>query len=195
MVQALRVCVYCGSRDGSRPEYLAAAERIGASIGRRGWHLVYGGGRVGLMGRVADAALAAGAAVTGVIPESLMRREVGHTGLTQLHVVSTMHERKHLMASDCDAFIALPGGIGTFEELFEVWSWRHLGYHDQPIGLLDTGGYFQPLVALMAHAIDAGFVTRDQLDMVHVSSDPEALLDALEQQAQRASAPDDLRRI
>ncbi len=191
----LRVCVYCGSRDGTRDEYLSAAERIGASIGRRGWHLVYGGGRVGLMGRMADAALAAGAAVTGVIPESLMRREVGHTGLTQLHVVSTMHERKHLMASGCDAFIALPGGVGTFEELFEVWSWRHLGYHDQPIGLLDTAGYFQPLVAMMAHAIEAGFVTRDQLDMVRVGADPEALLDAIEFDARRATARDDLRRI
>jgi uncharacterized protein (TIGR00730 family) len=191
----LRVCVYCGSRDGTRAEYLSAAERLGASIGRRGWHLVYGGGRVGLMGRMADAALAAGAAVTGVIPESLMRREVGHTGLTQLHVVSTMHERKHLMASGCDAFIALPGGVGTFEELFEVWSWRHLGYHDQPIGLLDTAGYFQPLVAMMAHAIEAGFVTRDQLDMVRVGADPEALLDAIEFDARRATARDDLRRI
>lgn len=195
MATPLRVCVYCGSRDGSRPAYLAAAERIGAAIGRRNWHMVYGGGRVGLMGRVADAALSAGAAVTGVIPESLMRREVGHTGLTQLHVVSTMHERKHLMASGCDAFIALPGGIGTFEELFEVWSWRHLGYHDQPIGLLDTEGYFQPLVALMGHAIDAGFVTRDQQAMVHLSADPDALLDALAQRAKKASAPDDLRRI
>ena len=192
---ALRVCVYCGSRDGTRAEYLDAAERIGRSIGRRGWHLVYGGGRVGLMGRVADAALAAGAEVTGVIPESLMRREVGHTGLTQLHVVNTMHQRKQMMATGCDAFIALPGGVGTFEELFEVWSWRHLGYHDQPIGLLDTVGYFQPLVSMMRHAIDAGFVTRDQLDMVQISADPEALLDALEQQARTANAPDDLRRI
>jgi uncharacterized protein (TIGR00730 family) len=194
-MMGLRVCVYCGSRDGTRAAYIAAAERIGASIGRRGWHMVYGGGRVGLMGRVADAALAAGAAVTGVIPESLMRREVGHTGLTQLLVVTTMHERKHKMASGCDAFIALPGGIGTFEELFEVWSWRHLGYHDQPIGLLDTAGYFQPLVAMMAHAIESGFVTRDQLDMVRVSADPEALLDAIEQDAQHASARDDFRRI
>ena len=191
----LRVCIYCGSRDGSSGLYLAAAERIGTSIGRRGWHMVYGGGRVGLMGRVADAALAAGAAVTGVIPESLMRREVGHTGLTQLHVVTTMHERKHKMASGCDAFIALPGGIGTFEELFEVWSWRHLGYHDQPIGLLDTAGYFQPLVTMMAHTIETGFVTRDQLDMVRVSADPEALLDAIEQDARRSSARDDFRRI
>jgi len=192
---ALRVCVYCGSRDGASAEFLAAAARIGTSIGRRGWHMVYGGGRVGLMGRVADAAIAAGGAVTGVIPESLMRREVGHTGLTELHVVTTMHQRKQMMASGCDAFIALPGGIGTFEELFEVWSWRHLGYHDQPIGLLDTAGYFQPLVALMAHAIESGFVTRDQLDMVRVSADPEALLDAIERDAKRATAPDDLRRI
>jgi uncharacterized protein (TIGR00730 family) len=147
------------------------------------------------MGRLADAALAAGGAVTGVIPESLMRREVGHTGLTHLHVVNTMHERKQMMATGCDAFIALPGGIGTFEELFEVWSWRHLGYHDQPIGLLDTDGYFQPLVSLMKHAIDSGFVTSDQFDMVQVSADPEVLLDTLEQRARRASAPDDLRRI
>ena len=191
----LRICVYCGSRDGTRAEYLDAATRIGTSIGRRGWHMVYGGGRVGLMGRVADAALAAGAAVTGVIPESLMRREVGHTGLTQLHVVTTMHERKQMMASGCDAFIALPGGIGTFEELFEVWSWRHLGYHDQPIGLLDTAGYFQPLVEMMRRAIDGGFVTDTQLDMVQVDADPEALLDAIAQRAQRATAPDDLRRI
>ena len=191
----LRVCVYCGSRAGTRAEYLGAAERIGTSIGRRGWHLVYGGGRVGMMGRVADAALAARALVTGVIPESLMRREVGHTGLTQLHVVTTMHERKHMMASGCDAFIALPGGIGTFEELFEVWSWRHLGYHDQPIGLLDTAGYFQPLVAMMRQAIEAGFVTSDQLDMVRVDADPDVLLDTLEQQARRSTAPDDLRRI
>jgi uncharacterized protein (TIGR00730 family) len=192
---SLRVCVYCGSRDGTRGQYLAAAERIGTSIGQRGWHLVYGGGRVGLMGRLADAALAAGGAVTGVIPESLMRREVGHTGLTHLHVVNTMHERKQMMATGCDAFIALPGGIGTFEELFEVWSWRHLGYHDQPIGLLDTDGYFRPLVSLMKHAIDSGFVTSDQFDMVQVSADPEVLLDTLEQRARRASAPDDLRRI
>jgi uncharacterized protein (TIGR00730 family) len=192
---SLRVCVYCGSRDGTRAQYLAAAERIGSSIGRRGWHLVYGGGRVGLMGCMADAALAAGGAVTGVIPDSLMRREVGHTGLTHLHVVSTMHERKQMMATGCDAFVALPGGIGTFEELFEVWSWRHLGYHDQPIGLLDTEGYFQPLVSMMKHAIDSGFVTGDQFDMVQLSADPEVLLDTLEQRARRASAPDDLRRI
>jgi uncharacterized protein (TIGR00730 family) len=194
-MMGLRVCVYCGSRDGTRAEYIVAAAQIGTSLGRRGWHMVYGGGRVGLMGRVADAALAAGASVTGVIPESLMRREVGHTALTQLHVVTTMHERKQMMANGCDAFIALPGGIGTFEELFEVWSWRHLGYHDQPIGLLDTAGYFQPLVAVMAHAIESGFVTRGQLDMVRVSADPEALLDAIEQDAQRASARDDFRRI
>lgn len=195
MAGTLRVCVYCGSRAGTRPEFLAAADQTGRSIGRRGWQLVYGGGRVGLMGRLADAALSAGASVTGVIPDSLMRREVGHTGLTQLHVVSTMHERKQRMAAGCDAFIALAGGVGTFEELFEVWSWRHLGYHDQPIGLLDTAGYFQPLLAMMRHAVEAGFVTGEQLGMVCVAAEPEALLDAVEQKARRATAPDDLRRI
>jgi uncharacterized protein (TIGR00730 family) len=172
-----------------------AAERMGVLIGQRGWHLVYGGGRVGLMGQLADAALGAGAQVTGVIPESLMQRELGHTGLSQLHVVDTMHERKRLMAADCDAFIALPGGVGTFEELFEVWSWRHLGYHDRPIGLLDTEGYYAPLMAMLRHAEGAGFVTAQQLDMVVLDDSPAALLDAVARRAARSSAPEDLRRI
>lgn len=195
MARSLRVCVYCGSRPGVNPVYMQAAERMGRVIGQRGWHLVYGGGRVGLMGQLANAALAAGAQVTGVIPESLMRREVGHTGLTQLHVVSSMHERKHLMANDCDAFIALPGGVGTFEELFEVWSWRHLGYHDRPIGLLDTTGYFQPLMTMLQQAAAAGFVTEDQIAMVTLDASPDALLDAVAALAARRSATDDLRGI
>jgi uncharacterized protein (TIGR00730 family) len=195
MAHAFTLCVYCGSRPGSDPVYLRAAEQMGQAIGRRGWRMVYGGGRVGLMGGVADAALAAGAAVTGVIPDSLMRREVGHTGLTELHVVQTMHERKRLMAEGCDAFVALPGGVGTFEELFEVWSWRHLGYHDRPIGLLDTAGYFRPLLALLGQAASAGFVTGDQIEMVTLDAEPEALLDSLAAGAARATAPDDLRRI
>jgi uncharacterized protein (TIGR00730 family) len=172
-----------------------AAERMGSAIGRRGWHLVYGGGRVGLMGQVADAALAAGGQVDGVIPESLMRREVGHPGLTQLRIVTTMHERKRLMADHCDAFIALPGGIGTFEELFEVWSWRHLGYHERPIGLLDVEGYFRPLLQMTQHAIDAGFITDDQLSMLSVEGDPETLLDELARRAARSAPQEDLRRI
>jgi uncharacterized protein (TIGR00730 family) len=195
MARPFKLCVYCGSRPGSDPAYLRAAQEIGQAIGRRGWGMAYGGGRVGVMGCVADAALAAGATVKGVIPESLMRREVGHTGLTELRVVQTMHERKRLMAEDCDAFVALPGGIGTFEELFEVWSWRHLGYHDRPIGLLDTAGYFQPLMALLRQAASAGFVTEDQIDMVTLEAAPEALLDALAAAATRAAAPQDLWRI
>jgi uncharacterized protein (TIGR00730 family) len=189
------LCVYCGSRPGSDPAYLRAAQEIGYAIGRRGWRMVYGGGRVGVMGCVADAALASGATVTGVIPESLMRREVGHTGLTELCVVQTMHERKRLMAEGCDAFVALPGGIGTFEELFEVWSWRHLGYHDRPIGLLDTAGYFQPLMALLRQAANAGFVTEDQIAMVTLDATPERLLDSLATAAAHASPGEDLRRI
>jgi uncharacterized protein (TIGR00730 family) len=195
MPHDFRVCVYCGSRPGTEAAYMRAAQHMGTLIGRRSWHLVYGGGRVGLMGQVADAALAAGAQVTGVIPASLMSRELGHTGLTRLQVVNTMHERKRLMATDCDAFIALPGGVGTFEELFEVWSWRHLGYHDRPIGLLDTEGYYAPLMALMRHAEQAGFVTAAQLDMVVLDESPEALLDAVAARAARSVEPDDLRRI
>jgi uncharacterized protein (TIGR00730 family) len=195
MARPVTLCVYCGSRPGSDPAYLRAAQEIGHAIGRRGWSMVYGGGRVGVMGCVADAALAAGATVTGVIPESLMRREVGHTGLTKLQVVQTMHERKRLMAEDCDAFVALPGGIGTFEELFEVWSWRHLGYHDRPIGLLDTAGYFQPLMALLRQAANAGFVTEDQIEMVTLEATPDALLDALAASGTGAAASQDLRRI
>jgi uncharacterized protein (TIGR00730 family) len=134
------ICVYCASRTGASAAYAAAAKAVGSEIGRRGWRLVYGGGRAGLMGVVADAALAAGAQVVGVIPTSLMERELGHTGLTELHVVETMHERKLRMAESSDAFVALPGGIGTFEELFEVWTWRQLGYHDKPLGLLNVDG-------------------------------------------------------
>lgn len=195
MTRAFTLCVYCGSRPGADPAFQQAARELGRSIGRRGWRMVYGGGRAGLMGAVADAALAAGAHVTGVIPQSLMRREVGHTGLGELHVVQTMHERKRLMAEGADAFVALPGGIGTLEELFEVWSWRHLGYHDQPVGLLDTAGYFQPLLAMLHQAAAAGFVTTGQIAMLTLDAAVEALLDRLAAQARRATAVDDLRRI
>ena len=146
---AFSLCVYCGSRPGTRPAYTALARRLGQAIGQRGWQLVYGGGRAGLMGVVADAALASGARVIGVIPDTLMRLEVGHQGLTELHVVRTMHERKHMMAERSDAFVAMPGGIGTFEELFAVWTWRHLDYHDRPIGLLDAEGYWSPMFSFL----------------------------------------------
>ena len=195
MTVPFRVCVYCASRDGTDPAFMRSAEQTGAAIGRRGWHLVYGGGRVGLMGALADAALAAGAEVSGVIPRSLMQREVGHDRLTRLQVVDTMHERKRLMSEHCNAFIALPGGIGTLEELFEVWSWRHLGYHQRPIGLLDVGGYFQPLLSMVRQAERAGFVTTEQIGMVTLRESAEDLLDEIAALAARPAAGDDLRRI
>jgi uncharacterized protein (TIGR00730 family) len=188
------VCVYCGSRHGARESYAAAARRLGQLIGERGWQLVYGGGRVGLMGELADAALAAGARVVGVIPDSLMRREVGHPGLSELHVVQTMHMRKQAMAERADAFVALPGGIGTFEELFEVWSWRQLGYHDQPIGLLEVDGYYEPLLAFMRRSTAEGFTSAEMMAVPQMDSDPARLLDRLAMLAVNAAAPDNFRR-
>lgn len=191
----LSVCVYCGSRPGAQPEFADVARSIGAEIGRRGWQLVYGGGRAGLMGIVADAALAAGAPVVGVIPESLMGRELGHRGLTELHVVQTMHERKLMMAERSDAFLALPGGIGTFEELFEVWSWRQLGYHDKPLGLLNVSGYYDTLLTFLHESERQGLMTAEQLSLLQVRNEAVALLDELARLASLASAPDDYRRI
>lgn len=176
---AFTLCVYCGSRAGARPAYAELARRVGAAIGRRGWQLVYGGGRAGLMGVTADAALAHGARVVGVIPESLMRLEVGHPALHELHVVDSMHQRKQMMAERADAFVALPGGIGTFEELFEVWTWRHLGYHDRPLGLLDADGYWAPLVQFLARAQTEGFISAAQMAMLQVDDDVDRLLDAM----------------
>ena len=175
----LSVAVYCGSRAGHHPAYLALARCLGTAIGRRGWQLVYGGGRAGLMGAVADATLAAGGRVVGVIPQSLMRLEVGHAGLHELHVVDTMHQRKQLMAERSHGFIAMPGGIGTFEELFEVWTWRHLGYHDRPIGLLDARDYWAPLLGFLHNAVAAGFMDDGQMAMLQVATDADALLDQL----------------
>jgi len=194
-MKKLSVCVYCGSRSGAHPEYAAAARSIGTEIGRRGWQLVYGGGRAGLMGIVADAALAAGAPVVGVIPESLMGRELGHRGLTELHVVQTMHERKLMMAERSDAFAALPGGIGTFEELFEVWSWRQLGYHDKPLGLLNVAGYYDTLLTFLRESERQGLMTNEQLTLLQVRNEPIALLDELGRLAPLATAADDYRRI
>lgn len=185
------VCVYCGSRHGERAEYGQAAQAIGRLIGQQGWELVYGGGRVGLMGTVAEATLTAGGTVVGVIPQALMDREVGHRGLTELHVVQTMHERKQFMATRAHAFLALPGGIGTFEELFEMWSWRQLGYHDKPIGLLNMAGYYDSLLAFIDQTVQGGFVTSAQRDQVIVGSDPAALLQRLAAEAKTATAPDD----
>lgn len=180
------LCVFCGSRQGAEPAYTAAAREVGAEIGRRGWRLVYGGGKVGLMGEVAGAAMRAGAHVTGVIPESLMQREVGHAGLSELHVVPTMHVRKQLMAERASAFVALPGGLGTFEELFEVWTWRQLGYHGRPIGLLNTAGYYDGLLGFVQTTVRQGFVSPPQAEMLIVEREPLALLDRLA----AAMAPD-----
>jgi len=185
------VCVYCGSRPGTDPAYADAARAVGTEIGRRGWQLVYGGGRAGLMGIVADAALQAGAPVVGVIPESLMQKEVGHRGLSELHVVQTMHQRKMMMAERSDSFLALPGGIGTFEELFEMWSWRQLGYHDKPLGLLNTGGYYDELISFLHASARRGLMTAEQLALLKVTDDPLAMLDHLGIAAAGASQPDD----
>ncbi|MFO1339309.1 MAG: TIGR00730 family Rossman fold protein [Burkholderiaceae bacterium] len=187
----LSVCVYCGSKFGGSPAYLAAAQSLGRLIGERGWRMVYGGGNVGLMGATADAAMAAGAEVVGVIPERLLQLEVGHRHLTELHVVTTMHERKRLMAELATVFVALPGGIGTFEELFEVWTWRHLGYHDQPIGLLNVEGFYDPLLAFMHHTRQAGFIDAHQQAMLTVDTDPATLLDRLANEAGRSTRPED----
>lgn len=189
------LCVYCGSRHGAQPAYTATARALGQAIGSRGWQLVYGGGRVGLMGEVADATLAAGGRVVGVIPESLKRLEVGHGGLHELHVVPTMHLRKQMMAERADAFLALPGGIGTLEELYEAWTWRQLGYHDQPIGLLNVDGYYDDLLRFMAHSVEQGFLSPRQHDVLQVGTEPESLLLALAALARRSGAPDDYSRV
>ena len=194
-MNTLSICVYCGSRPGESGLYAKAARSIGTEIGRRGWQLVYGGGRAGLMGVVADAALAAGASVIGVIPQSLMARKLGHTGLTELHVVESMHERKMMMAERSEAFIALPGGIGTFEELFEVWSWRQLGYHDKPLGLLNVAGYYDALLGFLQQSREQGFMSQLQLDLLHVGAEPLGMLQRLGELSPLATAPDDYRRI
>lgn len=191
----IRACVYCGSRHGRHPAYTQAARQLGTAIGQRGWQLVYGGGHVGLMGEVANATLAAGGTVIGVITEALMEREVGHCGLTELHVVRTMHERKQAMAERADLFIAMPGGIGTMEELFEVWTWRQLGYHDQPIGLLDVEGYYQPFLRLCRQMVDEGFLSAEQFASLHAGTDPEPLLLELAARAGKADGPEDYSRI
>ena len=194
-MSTLSLCVYCGSRTGERPEFAAAAREVGDWIARKGWRLVYGGGRAGLMGVVADAALAGGAEVIGVIPTSLMQRELGHTGVTELHVVETMHQRKQKMAELSDAFVALPGGIGTFEELFEVWTWRQLGYHDKPIGLLNLDGYYDLLLSFIGHSAQCGFMDSRQQVLLRVHKEVSPLLDALANMAPRATAADDYRLI
>lgn len=185
---AFCVCVYCGSRMGNDPAHEAAAREIGRLIGERGWQLVYGGGSTGLMGVVADAALAHGASVSGVIPHRLVQRELGHPGLTELHVVDSMHERKHQMAMQADAFVAIPGGIGTMEEIFEVWTWRQLGYHRKPLGLLNTTGYYDDLLRFIERSRESGFLWPDVQELLLVDTQAVPLLDRLHAEAQRLQA-------
>jgi uncharacterized protein (TIGR00730 family) len=180
---AFSLCVYCGSRPGADDAYLQLATEVGHWIGRHQGQLVYGGGRNGLMGRVAQATLDAGGTVVGVIPQALVEKEWANHACTELHVVDTMHERKRLMAERADAFLALPGGIGTFEEFFEVWTWRQLGYHDKPVGLLNVGGYYDGLLQFLSHTVEQAFMSEWQMDLIRVGSDLEALLPALVQAA------------
>ena len=177
------LAVYCGSRTGDDPRFVAAARLVGHWIGSHGGQLVYGGGRSGMMGTVADATQAAGGRVVGVIPESLVAKEHARQTCDELHVVQTMHERKALMANRSDAFVALPGGIGTFEELFEVWTWRQLGYHQKPIGLLNVAGYYDGLLNFVEHSVAQGFMGPWQLGLLQSSTDGPTLLRDLVQAA------------
>ena len=170
------ICVYCGSRDGTGSVYRAAAAELGSAIARAGCRLVYGGARVGLMGAAADAALDAGGQVLGVIPQALIDRELAHEGLTDLRIVPGMHARKLAMIEAADAFVALPGGFGTLEELFEVLTWHQLGWHDKPVGVLDVAGFYGPLCACITHMRDEGFVAADHVDSIRVAEQPGVLL-------------------
>lgn len=180
---AFSVCVYCGSRPGSGPEFAGMARNVGQWIGRHHGQLVFGGGHNGLMGIMADAALAAGARVVGVIPKALVEKEWAHSGCTELHIVETMHERKRIMAEHADAFLALPGGIGTMEEFFEVWTWHQLGYHNKPVGLLNLDGYYNGLLDFLTSAVTQGFMSDWQMGLIRTDGDAERLLKTLVQAA------------
>ena len=174
-----RICVFCGSRPGGRPEYLEAARQLGSLLAERRIGLVYGGASVGVMGALANAALRAGGEVIGVMPESLVRWEVAHDHLTEMKVVNSMHERKALMAELSDAVIALPGGFGTFEELFETITWSQLGIERKPIGVLNVGGFYDGLLALVEHAIEEGFVPAQDRALILHAAEPAVLLDQI----------------
>jgi uncharacterized protein (TIGR00730 family) len=178
-MRTVRVCVFCGSKTGDPPIHAEAARRLGESLACRGLGLVYGGGNIGLMGVLADAVLARGGEVIGVIPRFLMDKELGHRGVTRLMIVESMHERKALMAEHSDAFVAIPGGFGTAEEWFEILTWRQLHLHDKPIGLLDTNGFFRPLLDWMDVMVKEGFVKQSNRDLIVVREDADDLLDVL----------------
>ena len=183
------ICVFCGSSPGDDPAFVAAAEALGRAVATSGRALVYGGSKTGLMGAVADAALAAGGRVTGVIPRGLVEKEIAHQSLTELRVVAGMHDRKAAMADLSDAFVALPGGLGTLEELFEVWTWALLGLHAKPVGLLRVAGFFEPLIQFLDSLVAHRFVRREHRDLLIVDDDPVNLLARLDAWRQAAAQP------
>ncbi len=183
------VCVFCGSQPGRRAEYVEAARETGRLLATHGIELVYGGGHVGLMGAMADAALASGGRVIGIIPEHLMRPEVAHLGLTELLVVDSMHTRKRTMAMRSDAFVVLPGGFGTLDEMFEMLTWRQLRLQAKPVGLVNVEGYFDSLLDLLTHAVDEGLIRGEHLSLLTVASTPEQLLERLDANAADPTRP------
>ena len=190
MTPHFSACVYCGSRPGNDPAFALAAQTVGQWIGAHGGQLVYGGGKGGLMGIVAQATLQAGGRVVGVIPKALVQLEAANHDCTELHIVDTMHERKQMMAERADLFLALPGGIGTFEELFEVWTWRQLGYHDKPIGLLNAGHYYDALLQFLQSTVERQFLGDWQMDLIRVGNSAAQLLPELVQAAGLAHRAD-----
>lgn len=195
MSPAFSICVYCGSRPGTEPAFAEAARQVGLWIAQNKGQLVYGGGHNGLMGMMADACLQAGGRVVGVIPKALVEKEWAHTGCSELHVVENMHERKRLMAERADAFLAMPGGIGTFEEFFEVWTWRQLGYHDKPVGLLNIKGYYDNLMAFLSTSVQQGFMNAGQMQLIRSGTHTESLLKSLVTEAGLAPGKLDLGQI
>ena len=182
-----RICVFCGTNTGARPEYGAAARELGKLLADQGIELVYGGASVGIMGELADAVHEHGGHVTGIIPQQLMKKEAAHTGIPDLIVVASMHQRKSQMADMSDGFIALPGGIGTLEGFFEILTWGQLGIHSKPSGILNVAGYFDHLIAFLDHAVKEGFLTKEHREMILVESDPRKLLARLEEYAPKES--------
>jgi hypothetical protein len=195
MSPAFSLCVYCGSRSGTEPGFITVAQEVGRWIGEHQGQLVYGGGNNGLMGVLADATLGAGGRVVGVIPHTLVEREFAKLDCTELHVVDNMHERKRMMAERADAFLALPGGIGTLEELFEVWTWKQLGYHDKPLGLLNAAGYYDPLLAFLRSSLEKGFMADWLMDLLRVGETAPALLQDLTDAIATVSRRSDLSEI
>ena len=195
MSPAFSICVYCGSRPGTEPAFAEAARQVGLWIAQNKGQLVYGGGHNGLMGMMADACLQAGGRVVGVIPKALVEKEWAHSGCSELHVVENMHERKSLMAERADAFLAMPGGIGTFEEFFEVWTWRQLGYHDKPVGLLNIQGYYDNLLAFLSTSVQQGFMNAEQMQLIRSGTNTESQLKSLVTEAGLAPSKLDLDQI